>query len=242
MLTSVARADLPSWMSIEIDASVLLAALGVSLVTGFLAGIAPAIKLGSRLGEDPQRVDARRGREDSSTRDCEASLVVSEIALALALSVGAALLVKSFHTMETDDLGFERGRMLTFRVRRSRGAPTRTRPTGRRTSIRKCLRKLRELPGVESATFNAGLPIIATREGYQTSFSKEGQTFAEHRENPNVFWQETHPSYFEVMGIPLYEGRAFTRARHGRRHSPSSSSTGTSPRPFGPVRARLANA
>jgi predicted permease len=135
--------------------------------------------------------------------------VISEFALALSLLVGAGLLVKSFLRMQSDSLGFQPERMLTFRV----ALPWSTYPyrSGRIERFQsEVVRRLGELPGVEAATFNSDLPIIASLAPDQRSFTLQGQPEAEQRTNPYLFHQAIHPSYFQVMGIPLLEGRGLT--------------------------------
>jgi putative ABC transport system permease protein len=208
-LKALIGVDLPSWVTIELDRSVLLFTIGVTLLAGLLASVAPALAAGrAHVGASLREV-ARGGAGGVSERRMRSVLVVAELGLALALLAGAGLLVRSFERLRSGDLGFRPERMLTFRV----ALPWSTYPSdGERIEnfLTETLRKLRELPGVEAATFNGGLPIIASREGYRTSFTAEGQPEVEQRENPFVFLQEIHPGYFDVMGIPLVEGRAFS--------------------------------
>jgi len=200
-LKALVRTDLPSWISVDLDASVVAFTGAVSVLTGVLASVLPALRasrtdLGATLKEA-----GRGGTGDLEHRCLRSFLVVSEFALALSLLVGAGLLVKSFLRMQSDSLGFRPERMLTFRV----ALPWSTYP-GASGKIERfqteALRRLREIPGVQAATFNGGLPIIASAEGYQRSFTMEGQPDVEQRSNPYTFHQEIHPSYFEVMGIP----------------------------------------
>jgi predicted permease len=208
-LKALVRTDLPSWISVELDSRVVIFTAAVSIATGLLASIAPALRAGRT---DPGRTLKESGRGGTGGiehRRLRALLVVSEFALALALLAGAGLLVKSFLRMQSDDLGFRPQSMLTFRV----ALPWSTYPYGSGRVERfqqETLRLLREIPGVEAATFNTDLPIIASLQGERRSFTAEGQPESDQRNNPYVFHQAVHPSYFEVMGIPLLEGRLLT--------------------------------
>jgi predicted permease len=205
-LKALVRTDLPSWISVDLDLSVVAFTGAVSVLTGVLASVLPALRasrtdLGATLKEA-----GRGGTGGLEHRRLRGFLVVSEFALALSLLVGAGLLVKSFLRMQSDSLGFQPERMLTFRV----ALPWSTYPyrSGRIERFQsEVVRRLGELPGVEAATFNTDLPIIASLAPDPRSFTMERQPEAEQRENPYVFHQAVHPSYFEVMGIPLLEGR-----------------------------------
>jgi predicted permease len=206
---AMVRTDLPSWISVELDSRVVIFTAAISIATGLLASIAPALRAGrTNLGASLKE-SGRGGTGGLEHRRLRGALVVAQFALALALLAGAGLLVKSFLRMQGDSLGFRPESLLTFRV----ALPWSTYPndSGRVERFQtEVVRRLAELPGVEAATFNGGLPIVATEEGYRRSFTLEGQPETEQRSNPYAYHQEIHPSYFEVIGIPLLEGRAFT--------------------------------
>ncbi|HEY7699090.1 MAG TPA: ADOP family duplicated permease, partial [Vicinamibacteria bacterium] len=208
-LMAMVRTDLPSWISVELDSRVVIFTAAISIATGLLASIAPALRAGrTNLGASLKE-NGRGGTGGLEHRRLRGALVVAQFALALALLAGAGLLVKSFLRMQGDSLGFRPESLLTFRV----ALPWSTYPndSGRVERFQtEVVRRLAELPGVEAATFNGGLPIVATEEGYRRSFTLEGQPETEQRSNPYAYHQEIHPSYFEVIGIPLLEGRAFT--------------------------------
>jgi predicted permease len=208
-LMAMVRTDLPSWISVELDSRVVFFTAAISIATGLLASIAPALRAGrTNLGASLKE-RGRGGRGGLEHRRLRSALVVAQLALALALLAGAGLLAKSFLRMQGDSLGFRPESLLTFRV----ALPWSTYPSdsGRIERFQtEVVRRLAELPGVEAATFNGGLPIVATEEGYRRSFTLEGQPETEQRSNPYAYHQEIHPSYFEVIGIALLEGRAFT--------------------------------
>ncbi|HEY7820781.1 MAG TPA: ABC transporter permease, partial [Vicinamibacteria bacterium] len=208
-LMAMVRTDLPSWISVELDSRVVIFTAAISIATGLLASIAPALRAGKTNLGASLKESGRGGTGGLEHRRLRGALVVAQFALALALLAGAGLLVKSFLRMQGDSLGFRPESLLTFRV----ALPWSTYPndSGRVERFQtEVVRRLAELPGVEAATFNGGLPIVATEEGYRRSFTLEGQPETEQRSNPYAYHQEIHPSYFEVIGIPLLEGRAFT--------------------------------
>jgi predicted permease len=208
-LTALVRTDLPSWVTVEVNGSVIAFTAVLSFATGLLASLGPALRAGKTHLVETLKESGRGGTGGLGHRRLRGALVVSELALALALLAGAGLLVKSFLRMQSDGLGFDPRWMLTFRV----ALPWSTYPndSGRierfQTETR---RRLLEIPGADAVSFNGGLPIIASEEGYRRSFTVEGQPEVEQRDNPYAFHQEIHPSYFEVLGIPVLEGRGFT--------------------------------
>jgi predicted permease len=208
-LKALVHTDLPSWISVDLDWTVVAFTTAISIGAGLLASIAPALRSRrASLGETLQS-SGRGGTGGVEHRRLRGALVVAEFALALALLAGAGLLVKSFLRMQSDELGFRPESMLTFRV----ALPWSTYPyrSGKIERFQtETLRLLRQIPGVEAATFNSDLPIVATLEGDQRSFTVEGQSAHEQRKNPYTFHQAVHPGYFEVMGIPLLEGRLLT--------------------------------
>ncbi|HEY7700184.1 MAG TPA: ABC transporter permease, partial [Vicinamibacteria bacterium] len=209
LLKALVHTDLPSWVSVEVNGSVVAFTAALSLATGLLASIGLALRAGRTQLAETLKESGRGGTSGLEHRRLRGAMVVAEFALALVLLAGAGLLVKSFFHMQSDELGFRPQSMLTFRV----ALPWSTYPndSGRVERFQtETLRRLREIPGVEAASFNGGLPIVASEEGYRRTFTVEGQPELEQRDNPYAFHQEIHPSYFEVLGIPLLEGRGFT--------------------------------
>ena len=106
---------IPRVSEIQMDTRVMLFALGVSLIAGLLFGIAPALQVSGRNLAEPLRDDQRAGA-GRSRRALQRTLVVAEIAMALMLSVGAGLVIRSLVRLQHVDLGFESTSLLTFEL------------------------------------------------------------------------------------------------------------------------------
>jgi len=200
--------DLPSWMTISIDSRVLLFTLIVSLIAGIAAGLAPALAASGTAFQDVLR-DASRGSSGGTAQArIRSALVVSELALAVALLVLAGVLVKSFWRLQNADPGFRKSAMLTFRT----DPPWARYNKAEHTALfyQQALDRLRALPGVEDAAANHSLPLALNQNYGKPGIEVEGQSLDEVERNPFVNVQVVSPDYFRVMGIPLREGRGFS--------------------------------
>ena len=199
--------DLPSWMTISIDGRVLLFTLIVSLIAGLAAGLAPALAASGTAFQDVLR-DASRGSSGGAAQArIRSALVVSELALAVALLVLAGLLVKSFWLLQNADPGFRKSAMLTFRT----DPPWARYNRAEHTSLfyRSALEKLEALPGVEAAAANHSLPLALNQNYGKPVIEAEGQSLDDFERNPFVNVQVVSPNYFRVMEIPVRSGRSF---------------------------------
>ncbi|HKV39771.1 MAG TPA: ABC transporter permease [Blastocatellia bacterium] len=205
--------DLPRLDEVAVNWPVLIAALGLSLATGLVFGVFPALHL-SR--PDLHRSLKEGGRTQAGGRSgMTSALVVSEGALALILLVGAGLMMKSFRRLLEVPLGFTSDHLLTFRIT----LPPRTYPDGTKlqTFYDSLLEKVRRIPGVETAGAVSQLPLSGA---YSSGTTIVEDTSA----GPGLARvmglypmleadrREVTPGYFESMHIPLKEGRMFTPA------------------------------
>src|SRR5262249_26756445 len=197
--------SLPRATGVALDANVLAFTAAVALATGIVFGLAPLLHLAPEttaraLGEGGQRTTASGGHRLRQT------LVISEMALAVALVIGAGLLLRTVANLTRVDAGFNRSRLVTFGI--SLPAATYGKPQQITAFYQRLLDRLRGIPGVQSAAAMTGLPPLrqvnandTTIEGYQPP--PDGP-FA------NVdYYQTTTGGYVETMGIPVIEGRAF---------------------------------
>jgi putative ABC transport system permease protein len=205
-LSALVVADLPFWMKVEVDVPVLLFTLAVSLATGVLSGLAPALEStrASLVG------GLREGAKGSSGRATERSrrfLVVLETALALMLLVGAGLTLKTLWKLAAVDLGFDPERVLTFRT----DPPWTHYSTREQTArfYRRAIEELEALPGVERAAMNQNPPLSAHKLDTET-LTAEGQSRDEIEQNPFVNLQIVSPNYFEALSVPVKRGETFT--------------------------------
>jgi putative ABC transport system permease protein len=196
--------NVPNEAVIEVNGHVLLFSAGVAVLTGILFGLMPALRC-SR----PDLVDALKdagrslacGGEAGRTR---AVLVIAEIALSIALLMGASLTIRGFLQLESMDAGFQANRMLMVSLE---VAPKRYSTYDQRIRLaERVLASVRDLPGVESAAIgNGGLPFGGPRSGY----SIEGQPKEDSRP---LLLGLISAEYPQTMGIPLRAGRQFSPA------------------------------
>ena len=188
---------------LQIDLRVFLFTLLVAVVTGIVAGLAPAWHFSRPNVNDTLKEGTRGGSPSASRRRLRTLLVISEIALSLMLLVGAGLMVKGFRTLTTKDMGFDRNNLLTFHVvlpevkyhdkDRIRGY------------YEQVLRNIQSLPGVESAACVTSLPSGWTWNW--VDFTAEGKPPASSADMPSVISQVVTPGFFPALRVPLRQGR-----------------------------------
>jgi putative ABC transport system permease protein len=213
-LFALLAVDLPFWMVIEIDPPVLGFTFAVAMAAGALAGLVPALQSSSPKGFEALREGAKGSSGAASTRS-RSALVVAETALAVMLLVGAGLTLKTLWRLASVDLGFDPERVLTFRT----DPPWTRYSTRERTAgfYRRAIQELEAIPGVAGAAMNQNPPLAAHQLDTET-LTAEGQSFEEVEQNPFVNLQIVSPNYFEVLGVSLSRGDAFTSFDDERSH------------------------
>lgn len=190
---------------VSIDARVLLFTLGMSALTAIVFGGVPAL-LASRTNPGETLSDvARDAAGGTSGRLVRRVLVVSEVALAVVLLVGAGLLIRSFQLLRQVDTGFATENRLTMKM--VLPMPKYSKPEARRAFYDEMLRRVKEVPGVESAGMITFLPLVVN--GMNFTFSVEGQSAPGDMKLPFAVYRTVSPDYFNAMGIPLQRGRFF---------------------------------
>ncbi len=184
----------------NVDLRVLLFTVGVSLVTGLLFGLAPALQA-SRLNLTDALKEGDRGSSGGRQR-VRSVLVVGEVALTLTLLVGAGLLIQSFRRVLQVDPGFEPQNLLTMQVSVSN-------PDGHQVVgfFNQLQENVRRLPGVKAVAISNGLPMA---EVNRPVFFIEGRPRPEKGKEPGGIRYTVSPDYFQTMGIELVKGRTFT--------------------------------
>jgi len=207
--------SIPRIDSIGLDGSVLLFTLGVSLATGLVFGLAPLLHL--RAGSLTAALREGRSTIGSGRHRLRRLLVVSEIALAVVLVVGAGLMLRSFAALQSVDPGFVADDLLTFRLFLPSTAYAD--PVAQMTFYRQLESRLLEIPGVESATMMSGLPPVRRLNANTMQF--EGLQLGDEGPPSEVdYFQSVMDDYFSTMGIPLREGRVF-RPSDGQADAPA---------------------
>jgi predicted permease len=194
--------SLPRAEEVQLDWHVLLFALGVSLASGLLFGLAPALRAPARELERALRAGARS--VTGSSRRLHGIFVIAEIALAVVLLVSAGILGRTMLRLSSLDPGLNIHNVLTSRAALS--PATLANPGKTRVAWQEILDRMRRAPGVESVAMVDTVPM---RDGnneirYATSANAppEGQ-------QPLVLANSVTPGYLKVMGIPLLRGRFF---------------------------------
>ena len=197
--------SLSKLQNVSVDARVLLFTFGVSLLTAVVFGGVPALLAArAKPGETLSDV-ARDAGGGTSGRHVRRLLVVSEVALAVVLLVGAGLLIRTFQLLRQVNTGFNTENLLTMRM--VLPMPKYAKPEVRRAFYDEMLRRVKELPGIESAGMITFLPL--SFEGMNFSFSVEGQTSPSDMKLPFALYRVVSPDYFRAMDIPLQRGRFF---------------------------------
>jgi predicted permease len=207
-LVALAPPDLPRLDEVTADGAVLGVAALATLATGMLVGLLPALTA-SRVSPQSALQDNARGAIGSRFRHrTRAALVVAEVALAVTLTIGAGLLLRSFSSLLAVDPGFKPENLLTWQT----NLPDRLRtPEQRDLFYTELLARLRALPGVVSVGATSRLPLGST--GLTTSIDIDGRSL------PNADWPEVQfrrsvGDYFQTMNIPIVHGRTFTPDDH----------------------------
>ncbi len=205
-LVALAPSDLPRLQEVAPDVRMLLITVGVSVITGIFVGLLPAITA-TRVAPHAALQENSRGNVGSALRRrARASLVVAEVALAVTLTVGAGLLLRSFVSLMSVNPGFEPSQMLTWQM----NLPSRIATQDQRTVFyREFLERMRALPGVVSVGGTSRLPLGST--GLTTAVTVEGRSTPV-AEWPEVQFRRALGDYFQTMSIPIIKGRMFNDA------------------------------
>ncbi len=218
-LLSINTAGLPrvgeNGALVGIDWMVLLFTLVVSVGTGVLFGLIPALQaakvdLASTLKEGG-------GRSGSGFRQNKARsvLVVTEVALALVLLIGSALLIRTAVALSRVEPGFDARGVLTMRM--SLAGPQYQESEAVERLVRTGVERLLALPGVENASATCCVPLEG---GYGLPFQVVGRPLTDGPFHGGGGWLTVSPGYFEVFKIPIKRGRTFTE-RDARQGSPA---------------------
>jgi putative ABC transport system permease protein len=196
--------------AISIDWRVLLFGLAISILTGVLAGVIPAIKasqadLADAIKEGGARAGA--GFRQNKTRSL---LSVIEMGLAMILLAGAALLIRSFHDSLTVNPGFQSHNILTMNM--SLRGPRFQKTSAVSEVVRNGRERIEGVPGVEAVAAACCLPLEG---GYGLPFTIVGRPPTNGPFTGGGNWRSISPGYFEVFHIPLLRGRTFTERDDG---------------------------
>jgi predicted permease len=201
----VANLSIPKVEAIPINAPVLWFALGITVATGLLFGIMPAMQ--SARASASEALKESRG-STSSLRSARARrvLVASEISLSLVLLAGGGLMVESFRHVYNEDLGFRPDPVLAVEVFLPPNRYPSEQPQTRNNFVANVMDRLNRLPGASSIAATNFLPL--TGFWGTTDFEIEGHSVREDQK-PTADDRLITPAYFSTMGIELLRGRDF---------------------------------
>jgi putative ABC transport system permease protein len=204
-LLALAPRDLTRSANIAVDLRILIFAIGLSMLTGVIFGLAPSL-IASRISLANALNDG--SRSSTSSGRLRTWLICAEVALSVMLLAGAGLLFRSLVGLQKVDPGLDASGVLTFRV----SIPAARYPElPRRTQFfSQALERIQQLPGVRSASAVSYLPFTDQFAG--TSVSIAGRPAPKPGEELYGVIRTVMPGYFRTMGIPMKRGRDFTAA------------------------------
>jgi len=206
LLTGVAQEIIPGVEGLSLSYPVLGFTLIVSMACGITFGLVPALHYGKvdlheALKENTSRAGERQGKR------LRAALVMAQVAIAVALLVGAGLLLRSLSLLADQDPGFEFESVLKMEINVAR---SRYQGKGELARLQQqILDHVAAQPGVEAATLSAELPGFAA--GWTNDIVPEGHTPLKPGEMINVSWGIVSREYFRTLHIPILSGRTFSR-------------------------------
>ncbi|HEY4837990.1 MAG TPA: ABC transporter permease [Candidatus Acidoferrales bacterium] len=204
-LGAFTQTNLPQIADVPMDLRVLAFTLMISVLSGILFGLTPALQL-SRPDLSVMLQDEGRGTAGNRRRNRARSVIVAvQVALSMVLLIGSGLLIRSFERLRTVEPGFDAKNVLT--------AQTFLPPSSYALSAQRiafyqdALQRLQSIPGVESAAISTALPVLPT---HGTPARFEGQPEVDLGHRPVVLIESISPDYARAMGVPIIEGREFS--------------------------------
>jgi len=186
------------------DLRVLAFTIGVAILTGLLFGLAPALRATSVLPNQMLKEHARGMVAGTSRFNLGKALVTGQVALSLMLLVGAALFLGTLRNLLNTDLGFSRHNVLLIGANAMQANVPKTQRNG---VYREIVGRLREIPGVASASSSVVTPISGTT--WNNTVTPEGYS-SKGNDDTLVYFNRVSPGYFATMRTPLLLGRDFS--------------------------------
>ena len=195
--------SLPPEADITLDVRVLIFAAALSILTGLIFGLAPAIQVARSELTESMKEGGRGSGTGAAKHRLRAALVVTEVALAFLLLVGSGLLIRSFFEMQNVDTGFNAENVITA------GLPISEKRFVNSDQLNAYLRQivlnLRNIPGVRDTALTSALPMEGW--GYGMPFQIAGKPMVDRANRKPCFFKMVSPSYFTALGMTLKRGR-----------------------------------
>jgi putative ABC transport system permease protein len=206
VLVGINPANIPRLGEIEIDGRVLVFTLVVSLLTGLVFGLVPALQASRPDLNETLKEGSRGSTGGIGRRRTRSVLVVTEVALTQMLLIGAGLMIKSFYSLQEVNPGFNADGVLTMQLTLP---PLKYAEDTQTTAFyEQALKRIETLPGVQSAAAVTTLPM--TGSSITRRFTIDGRAPAAPNERLVANYAAISPEYFRAMGIRLISGRSFT--------------------------------
>ena len=204
IMAFVPPVDMPIDLGLRMDGTTLLFALAVSLATGLVFGLVPALQSSSNQTINALKEEGRSGSGGRTTGRLRSVLVVAQVAVCLVLLVAATLFLRSFMAAQTLSPGFDASHVVTASMDMFPSGYTGDR---HRQFQRRAIEQVSAIPGVQSASFGSRLPL-GFGGNNSTGIGVEGYV---PRENEEIVinYSTVGPKYFATMGIPIREGREY---------------------------------
>jgi putative ABC transport system permease protein len=205
-LVALAPDNIPRLNEVGVDARVFGFTLAVSLVTGIVFGLVPALHAAKPDLNEALKEGLRGSMGSASGKRTRSVLVVVEVALSLVLIIGAGLMIKSFLRLQQMNIGFNPDHVLAVSV----SLPSSRYPEDRQqvAFFQEALERLQSLPGIQSAGATTGLPLTLDIHG--SDFRIEGHPEPEAGKEMIINTRSVSPGYFGTLGISLIKGRDFS--------------------------------
>jgi len=224
LLLALAPEGLPRLTSVPIDGTVLLFAAGLTLLIGVCVGLAPAWRLARNELRSLINESGRGRSAGRATNRLFSALVVTEIALAVVLVIGAGLLIRSYVNLITTDPGFDSRGVLTFSmnvpgrigmdvVQNAEGKPERRFTYAPMAAFFRDLEeRVGAIAGVDSVATTIGLPLTSGAGGAAVVFTIPSQSVAKGDAAWSTTIQAVSPDFLQTMKMRLVDGRALSRS------------------------------
>jgi len=199
---------LPQASDISLDLTVLTFTFTISLLTGILSGLFPALSGSSINLAESLKEGTKAATGSLARRRLRGALVAVEVSLAFVLLVGTGLLLKSLGKVRGVNPGFAAANLLTVQTTLT-GNRYNDNDRGRLAVTREIVSGLEKLPGVQAVTFGTSMPLLDDMDASGTAI--DGQTFAP-SESPFIHIRGVGPNYFQVLQVSLLDGRHLTEA------------------------------
>lgn len=208
----IAPHNLPRLDEVRLASAPIVPAVGITALTVLLFGVLPTLLIARGNVASPLRLDARTGHESRQRRLVRQTLVASQVALAVVMLAGAALLARSLARLQGGDIGFDRQHVMAVSftpdwVRDST-------PQMLTEVAQRLQRRMASMPGILASTPLVVPPMVGTGV-WAVRFTKPGQSHDQASSNATTSGDVVGAGYFRTFGIPIVRGRGFTDADDG---------------------------